>query len=125
MVKKAVCLVSGGIDSCVTVYLAKNENFEIYVLTINYGQRHKKEIECAKSISSTIGAKDHIIIGDMWYFASKKEIVVPLHPDIPWLGINHWSDKYVYSFDIFVNPDERGNNVPANFQNNSITKRFS
>lgn len=62
MVKKAVCLISGGIDSCVTAYLAKNENFDIYALTINYGQRHKKEIESAKIISSIIGVKDHIII---------------------------------------------------------------
>jgi len=62
MVKKAVCLISGGIDSCVTAYLAKNENFDIYALTINYSQRHKKEIECAKIISSFIGAKNHIII---------------------------------------------------------------
>lgn len=62
MEKKAVCLISGGIDSCVTAYLAKNESYTIYALTIDYGQRHKKEIENAKNIASSIGANNHIIL---------------------------------------------------------------
>ncbi|RLF31829.1 MAG: 7-cyano-7-deazaguanine synthase QueC [Thermoplasmata archaeon] len=61
MVKKAVCLISGGLDSCVTVYTAKKEGYEIYALTFNYGQRHEKEKECAKEIASSVDAKDHII----------------------------------------------------------------
>ena len=46
MVKKAVCLLSGGIDSCVTSFLAKKAGYEVYVLSFDYGQRHKKELEC-------------------------------------------------------------------------------
>jgi len=61
MIKKAVCLVSGGIDSCVTAYIAKNEGYKIYALSFNYGQKHNKEIECAKNIVSTIKAESHII----------------------------------------------------------------
>lgn len=60
--KKAVCLISGGIDSSVTAHIAKKEGYEIYGLSIRYGQRHKKEIECAKKISSSIKAKEHIIL---------------------------------------------------------------
>lgn len=83
MVKKAVCLVSGGIDSCVTAHLAKKKNFEIYALTINYGQRHKKEIDCAKSISCAIGAKDHIIIDiDFSNFADSSLVDKSLEPEM-------------------------------------------
>jgi 7-cyano-7-deazaguanine synthase len=61
MVKKAVCLISGGLDSCITACIAKKEDYSIYALTINYGQRHKKEIESAKKIASFIKTKKHII----------------------------------------------------------------
>jgi 7-cyano-7-deazaguanine synthase len=61
MVKKAVCLLSGGIDSCVTAYLAKQAGYSIYGLTFRYGQRHEKEIECAKKIASAAHAADHVI----------------------------------------------------------------
>jgi len=62
MNKKAVCLISGGIDSCVTAFLAKNERYSIYALTVDYGQQHIKEIKCAKKISKSIDVKDHIIL---------------------------------------------------------------
>ena len=83
MVKKAVCLISGGIDSCVTAYLAKKESFEIYALTINYRQRHKKEIDCAKSVSYDIGAKDHIITNiDFSNFAGSSLVDKSLEPEM-------------------------------------------
>lgn len=62
MKKKAICLISGGIDSCVTAYLAKNDNYSIYALTINYNQQHKKEILSAKKIAKLLGVKNHIIL---------------------------------------------------------------
>jgi 7-cyano-7-deazaguanine synthase len=61
MTKKAVCLISGGIDSCVTAYLTKKDGYDIYALTFDYGQRHKKEIECAKKIASLVNAKNHVV----------------------------------------------------------------
>ena len=61
MVQIAVCLVSGGIDSCVTTFVAKSEGYNIYALSFNYGQRHKKEIECAKDVAFAVKAEDHII----------------------------------------------------------------
>jgi len=62
MVKKAVCLISGGIDSCVSAFIAKKQGYTVYALTINYGQRHKKEILCAKKIASAVNAIKHIIL---------------------------------------------------------------
>lgn len=46
--KKAVILLSGGIDSSTTLIIAKSEGFECYALSFDYGQRHKIEIEAAK-----------------------------------------------------------------------------
>jgi len=62
MIKKAVCLISGGIDSCVSAFIAKKEGYTIYALTINYGQRHKREIESAKKITKSVNAKKHVIL---------------------------------------------------------------
>jgi len=61
MVKKAVCLISGGLDSCVTSFIAKSKGYEIYALSFDYGQRHSKEIDCAEQIASAVNAKKHVI----------------------------------------------------------------
>lgn len=61
MVKKAVCLISGGLDSCVTAHIAKKEDYKIYALTFNYYQRHSKEIKSAKKIADSVNSKKHII----------------------------------------------------------------
>lgn len=61
MIKKAVCLVSGGIDSCVSMFLAKKAGYEIHALSFDYGQRHKKELKCAKEVASVVKAKKHVV----------------------------------------------------------------
>jgi len=58
--KKAVCLISGGLDSCVTAFLAQQQGYDIYGLSFHYGQRHTKELRCAKRIGRALGVKDHI-----------------------------------------------------------------
>jgi len=60
--KKAVCLISGGLDSTVAATYAKSKGYEIYALTIVYGQKHEREIESAKKIAEYLGAKEHKII---------------------------------------------------------------
>ena len=82
MVKKAVCLISGGLDSCVTAFIAKNEDYEIYALSFNYGQRHDKEIQCAKNIASAVNAKKHVIFDiDLAQFGGSSLTDTSLEPE--------------------------------------------
>ncbi|MBN1861970.1 MAG: 7-cyano-7-deazaguanine synthase QueC [Candidatus Thermoplasmatota archaeon] len=60
MKKKAVCLLSGGLDSAVTAFIAKKQGYDLYALSFRYGQRHTKELMCAKSIAKTVGVKTHL-----------------------------------------------------------------
>ena len=57
-----VILASGGLDSTVTAALAKMDGYDLHLLTIDYGQRHRYEIECAKKIGLWLGAHDHKIL---------------------------------------------------------------
>ncbi|HSF10557.1 MAG TPA: 7-cyano-7-deazaguanine synthase QueC [Nitrospirales bacterium] len=59
---KIVVLASGGLDSTVTAAIAKSEGYELYFLTVDYGQRHRTEIECAQKISEYFKVKEHKII---------------------------------------------------------------
>lgn len=58
--KKAVCLLSGGLDSTVTAYIAKNNKYDIYPLSFLYGQQHEKELRSARTIGSLLTERDHI-----------------------------------------------------------------
>ncbi|WML37215.1 7-cyano-7-deazaguanine synthase QueC [Clostridium sp. OS1-26] len=60
--KKAVVLLSGGLDSSTAVYLAKKEGFEVYAISFDYGQRHDKELNCAKNVAEKAGVKEHVIV---------------------------------------------------------------
>jgi 7-cyano-7-deazaguanine synthase len=60
--KKAVVLLSGGLDSATTLAIARSKAFDCYALTFRYGQRHKPEIEAAKKVAHSLGAVQHRII---------------------------------------------------------------
>ena len=60
--KRAVVLLSGGLDSSVAIHLAKSEGFEVYALSFDYGQKHNKELECAKATALKVGAAAHNIV---------------------------------------------------------------
>jgi 7-cyano-7-deazaguanine synthase len=57
--KRAVVLVSGGMDSAVTLAIARAEGFECYALTVNYGQRHESELQAADRVCAMLGAAAH------------------------------------------------------------------
>src|SRR5216683_940112 len=59
--KRAVVLVSGGIDSTTTLAIAIAEGYEAYALSFDYGQRHQIEIEAARRVADSLGAKEHRI----------------------------------------------------------------
>jgi 7-cyano-7-deazaguanine synthase len=62
MVKKAVVLLSGGLDSAVALYLAKSQDFEIHALSFDYGQRHNRELQSAKALVKAAGAAGHQVV---------------------------------------------------------------
>jgi 7-cyano-7-deazaguanine synthase len=59
--KRAVVLLSGGLDSATVFAIARSRGYEIYALSFEYGQRHAWELEAAKRIASMMGAKEHRI----------------------------------------------------------------
>jgi 7-cyano-7-deazaguanine synthase len=57
--KRAVVLLSGGIDSTTTLAIAIAESYETYALSFDYGQRHQIEVEAARRVANSLGAKEH------------------------------------------------------------------
>jgi 7-cyano-7-deazaguanine synthase len=57
--KRAVVLLSGGMDSAVTLAMAQAEAYECHALSVNYGQRHESELQAAKRVCAMLGAAQH------------------------------------------------------------------
>lgn len=74
--KKAICLFSGGLDSTVCLYLARSQQYETVALSIEYGQRHYKEVSKAQDIARALQVRH--------YFASLS---------MPWKGSSLLDDK--------------------------------
>jgi 7-cyano-7-deazaguanine synthase len=55
----AVVLLSGGLDSATTLAIAKNEGYACYCLSIDYGQRHRAELDAARRVAAALGAVEH------------------------------------------------------------------
>ena len=88
--REAVVLLSGGLDSMVAAGIARERGFALNALTIDYNQRHRREIDAAREIARTLGAKRHVILPlDLRQFggsALTDDIAVPkggLGSDIP------------------------------------------
>lgn len=60
--EKAVVLLSGGLDSCTCMAVAKSKGYDVYPISFNYHQRHSIELEGAKKIAAFYGVKRHLII---------------------------------------------------------------
>ena len=62
MSKKAIILLSGGLDSATVLAIASNEGYECYAMTINYQQRHNAELLAADNIAKTFNVKEHKVV---------------------------------------------------------------
>jgi 7-cyano-7-deazaguanine synthase len=60
--RRAVALVSGGLDSMVAAALAREGGFSLLALTIDYGQRHRIELQAAARVAAALGAERHIVL---------------------------------------------------------------
>jgi 7-cyano-7-deazaguanine synthase len=60
--EKAVCLLSGGLDSATCLALARREGYQCYALSFDYGQRHKIELDAAARVAKALGAERHLVI---------------------------------------------------------------
>ena len=58
---RAVCLLSGGLDSAPALYAAIRQGYEAIALTIYYGQTHVREIQAAKAIAAPLGVEHHLV----------------------------------------------------------------
>jgi 7-cyano-7-deazaguanine synthase len=61
--KRAVVLLSGGVDSATAAVVARQQGFEIHALTFRYGQRHEREVEAARKVAAFLGAASHRVLG--------------------------------------------------------------
>ena len=60
--RRAVILLSGGLDSATTLAIARSQGFECYCLSMNYGQRHSAELDAAKRVAKALGAREHRVM---------------------------------------------------------------
>lgn len=61
--KRAVILLSGGLDSATVVAMAKAEGYACYTMSFDYGQRHRSELEAAERVAAQLGVVEHKVIG--------------------------------------------------------------
>ena len=81
LVKPAIVLLSGGLDSATALAIARSEGYAAYALSFRYGQRHAVELESARKVARALGAREHRIIdidlGAIGGSALTAEIEVP------------------------------------------------
>lgn len=84
--RKAVCLLSGGLDSSSCLALARRDGFECYALSFDYGQRHRIELAAAADIARAFGAREHRTARiDLRVFGASaltSDIAVPKHGSV-------------------------------------------
>jgi len=83
MTLKAVCLLSGGLDSSTCLGVARRDGYECYALSFDYGQRHRVELESAARVAAHFGAREHRVVKiDLRAFGASAltaDIDVPKH----------------------------------------------
>jgi 7-cyano-7-deazaguanine synthase len=82
--KRAVVLLSGGLDSATVLAMARTQGFECYALSVDYGQRHHAELAAAQKVAKALGAREHRVVSiDLTGFGGSaltdSNIAVPEH----------------------------------------------
>lgn len=82
--KRAVVLLSGGLDSATVLAMARTQGFECYALSVDYGQRHHAELAAAQQVAKALGAREHRVVSiDLTGFGGSaltdSNIAVPEH----------------------------------------------
>lgn len=89
-IRKAVCLLSGGLDSATCLAIARKEGFACYALSFDYGQRHRVELHAAERIAYELGAQEHKVATiDLRLFGNSAltdKLAVPKHTDVGAMG---------------------------------------
>lgn len=60
--KPGVVLLSGGLDSTTTAEIARRDGFAVHALTVDYGQRHRFELDAARRVAQSLGIRDHVVV---------------------------------------------------------------
>ena len=60
--KKAVVLLSGGLDSTTTAAIARRDGFEVHALSVDYGQRHSAELDSARRVAAELAVERHVVV---------------------------------------------------------------
>lgn len=62
MARAAVVLLSGGLDSATTAAIARSEGFDLYALSVDYGQRHRFELDAARRVADSLAVREHKVV---------------------------------------------------------------
>ena len=99
MGRKAVVLLSGGLDSTTVLAVAKSQGFEAHAISFRYGQRHAVEIEAARRVASALRVEGHVICDiDLRVFggsALTADVNVPKHETVDDLSVEEIPITYV------------------------------
>jgi len=89
---RAVVLLSGGLDSTTVAAWAKDRGFEIFALTIHYGQRHLQELQAAKRVAEFLNVAEHVVLDlDLRVFGGSSltsELDVPKDGELEKIGVS-------------------------------------